>query len=344
MQRYCCSECFSDIAVKELIVREAQFGDCYFCNAEQVLVIQPNMLNGLFELALSCVHETDTGAHLSVVYCDELKIVSERVNKPIELLDSILGESLTAKSYELVESLLEYKGLWGEFKKHLINENRFFPKSSLYGQIFTSGQNHPSSEALAFLNAVDSLSRDKHKGSEFYRARISGTPLSAEDMGSPPKELATAGRANPVGIPYLYLSEDEETCFREIKPSNGATIYLSKVIAKSDLKLIDLTNPKHRVALLKFEESEIKTILKCIHLLEEFAMELSVPVLPEKSHLDYIPTQFICEFLRTIKVYDGLIFNSSYGDGKNVVLFSEGKVEITEPVEKLVCAIDIKVR
>ncbi|MGD8233199.1 RES family NAD+ phosphorylase [Vibrio sp. TRT 1302] len=325
-------------------MREAQFGDCYFCNAEQVSVIQPNMLNGLFELALSCVHEADTGAHLSKVYCDELKIVSERVNKPIELLDSILGESLTAKSYELVESLLEYKEQWGEFKKHLINENRFFPKSSLYGQIFTSGENHPSPEALAFLNAVDSLSRDKHKGSEFYRARISGTPLSADDMGSPPKELATAGRANPVGIPYLYLSEDEATCFREIRPSNGATIYLSKVIAKSDLKLIDLTNPKHRVALLKFEESEINSVLKCLHLLEEFAMELSVPVLPEKSHLDYIPTQFICEFLRTIKVYDGLIFNSSYGDGKNIVLFSDEKVYIANPTVKTVCSVDVKVK
>lgn len=344
MQSNCCSECFSDIAVKELIVREAQFGDCYFCNAEQVSVIQPNMLNGLFELALSCVHEADTGAHLSKVYCDELKIVSERVNKPIELLDSILGEGLTSKKYELAESLLEYKEQWAEFKNHLINENRFFPKNSLYGQIFTSEKNHPSSEALAFLNAVDSLSRDKHKGSEFYRARISDKPLSAMDMGPPPKELATAGRANPVGIPYLYLAEDEATCFREIRPSNGATIYLSKVTANRDLKLIDLTNPKYRVALLKFEESELKSVLKCLHLLEEFAMELSVPILPEKSHLDYIPTQFICEFLRTVKVYDGLIFNSSYGAGKNIVLFSKEKVDIDSPMEKVVYSVDVMVK
>ena len=50
------------------------------------------------------------------------------------------------------------------------------------------------------------------------------------------------------------------------------------------------------------------------------------------------------KFLRTIKVYDGLIFNSSYGDGKNIVLFSEEKVDIAEPKEKLVYAVNVYVK
>lgn len=59
---------------------------------------------------------------------------------------------------------------------------------------------------------------------------------------------------------------------------------------------------------------------------ELLARELSKPVLPNRSHLDYIPTQFICEFFKTVCGFDGLVFNSSFGNGKNVVLFDQNLV------------------
>lgn len=58
-------------------------------------------------------------------------------------------------------------------------------------------------------------------------------------MGCPPKELATAGRANPIGIPYLYLSDSAKTTYFEVR-----AVYLDKLSVgtfriERELKLID---------------------------------------------------------------------------------------------------------
>ena len=200
-----------------------------------------------------------------------------------------------------------------------------------------------SPEASVFLNTVEALSRPRDQGALFYRARVSEKPLKSNEMGSPPSDLASAGRANPVGIPYLYLTEDLDTCCQEVRPNNGAKIYISKIRSTKELRLVDLTAPKQKIALLKFEEEEIELAIKCLNLLQQFSEELTKPVLPEKSHLEYIPTQFICEYLRTMRSYDGIIFNSSYGTGRNVVLFSDDFVVIDEPIAHAVTSVEVRV-
>ncbi|PCD85418.1 RES family NAD+ phosphorylase [Vibrio mediterranei] len=344
MPQLCCINCFTDTAITEFIQREGVSDYCYFCQSEDVLTVEPSMLTGLFELVLGCVEQQADGEHLSKVYVNDLKVISSAVSHPSSLVDSILGEVSIDKKFKLLDSILEFKDQWSTFKKHLIEENRYFPNNSLYGRIFTTTTIHEESSSLegrTFLSTVDSLLKKRPINTVFYRARISDTNLTSDKMGTPPQDRASAGRANPVGIPYLYLAVDESTCFREVRPSNGATIYLSKVVATDELRLVDLTSPKQKLPLLKFDEEEIELTLKCLNLLEQFSDELSEPVLPEKSHLEYIPTQFICEFLRTIKGYDGLIFNSSYGAGKNVVLFSESKILIQEPIPHIVRSVEV---
>lgn len=314
--------------------------------------MHPDKLTGLFELVLGCIVEDAHGEEIQNVYVDELKIISETVLRPYELITQIMGDAFSGKRFSLNEGIAEYQDSWNAFKNHLIKENRFFPNNSLYGKIFINEINNEEAitkEAAVFLRTVDALSRPRDSGSFFYRARVSERTLGAHEMGRPPAEIASAGRANPVGIPYLYVAEDIDTCCQEVRPSNGAKIYISRVLAAKDLRLVDLTAPKQKIALLKFEEEEIELTLKCLNLLQQFSEELSKPVLPEKSHLDYIPTQFICEYLRTIssykgiQSYDGIVFNSSYGSGKNVVLFSDDTVTIEEPVAHTVTSVSVTV-
>ena len=53
------------------------------------------------------------------------------------------------------------------------------------------------------------------------------------------------------------------------------------------------------------------------------SQDLSKPMRRYDSELEYIPTQFICEFIRVITGADGIQFNSSLDqDGVNVVLFN----------------------
>ncbi|GLO60088.1 hypothetical protein MACH09_05960 [Vibrio sp. MACH09] len=342
----CCLHCFSDLAIIEIIQREGTFWNCSFCNSSDVLCIEPDNLTGLFELVLSCILESEQGDELHRFYTNEFKIVSDTVNNPAQLINEILGSGFDGKRFVLKEGISEYQEEWSTFKSHLIKENRFFPNNSLYGKIFSTDVNNELSvsvEAAIFLRTVEALSKQRASGELFYRARVSEKPLQALKMGSPPSEISSAGRANPAGIPYLYLAEDLNTCCQEVRPSNGSKIYVSEIRAKKDLRLVDLTDPKQKIALLKCEEEELELTLKCLNLLQQFSEELSKPVLPEKSHLDYIPTQFICEYLRTIRAYDGIVFNSSYGSGKNVVLFTDEHVQIDEPTAHTVTSVEVHV-
>ncbi|RZM84682.1 hypothetical protein C3B51_02370 [Pseudoalteromonas rubra] len=348
----CCLNCFTDRAIIELIQREGDISRCSFCDSDEFLCIAPEKLTGLFELVLGCIVEDIDGEEIQNVYVDELKIVSETVRRPNDLISQIMGEEFNEKKFSFNAGIVEYQDAWNAFKNHLIKENRFFPNNSLFGKIFINESNNEdtiTTEAAVFLRTIDALSRPRDSGFIFHRARVSDKALRAHEMGSPPAAIASAGRANPVGIPYLYVAEDFDTCCQEVRPSNGATIYVSEVIAARDLTLVDLTAPKQKVALLKFEEEEIELTLKCLNLLQQFSEELSKPVLPEKSQLDYIPTQFICEYLRTIgsyqgtQSYDGIVFNSSYGSGQNVVLFSDDSVEIEAPTAHTVTSVSVEV-
>ncbi|TON78738.1 hypothetical protein CGH49_24405 [Vibrio parahaemolyticus] len=44
-----------------------------------------------------------------------------------------------------------------------------------------------------------------------------------------------------------------------------------------------------------------------------------------------MPTQFLCEYFKSLGTYDGIIFNSSFGKGKNYVFFDRDKFNISEP-------------
>ncbi|WP_270831985.1 RES family NAD+ phosphorylase [Aeromonas sp. QDB03] len=232
--------------------------------------------------------------------------------------------------------------LWLEFKKELIHKNRFFPTGNIYGKMFSSFQNEKNSiEKNTFIQLIDELCEVREQTDCFYRARISDSALLKEHMGSPPPEKASAGRANPAGIVYLYVAENEETCIREVRPSIGSTVYISTCVAKRSLKLINLTNPKKRISLLKYAGDEMDLIIDHLALIELFSKELAQPVIPERATLDYIPTQFLCEFIKSISDYDGITFTSSFGTGENIVLFYPDTVEINNPITKNVTSVSV---
>ena len=53
---------------------------------------------------------------------------------------------------------------------------------------------------------------------------------------------------------------------------------------------------------------------------------LSKPVDRNKTSLEYLPTQYLCEFIKD-QGFHGVLYNSFLGDGYNIVLFDETKVE-----------------
>ncbi|MDC4227713.1 MAG: RES family NAD+ phosphorylase [Candidatus Manganitrophus sp.] len=83
-------------------------------------------------------------------------------------------------------------------------------------------------------------------GSDLYRARIQidDSAIHLSEMGRPPAELARNGRANPVGIPYLYVASTPETAIAETRPHPGDLISVAKFKVTASLRLLKFTESK----------------------------------------------------------------------------------------------------
>jgi RES domain-containing protein len=155
------------------------------------------------------------------------------------------------------------------------------------------------------------------QGTVFYRARINKhEPFTKdEDLKAPRKGEASAGRLNPKGIPYLYVSESIETIVAEVQPWIGAEITIAECKARRDLKVVDFTP----------SDVELSAPNNYRRVISE---EFSKPVRPDSKELSYLPTQFIAEYFR-IKGLDGLKYESAvHMGGKNIALFDVEAMDV----------------
>jgi len=203
------------------------------------------------------------------------------------------------------------KKQWNEFCEEITYKNRFFPQTSpdmnLLGDILSY-----SEERIA-------------KGECLYRARLSldGQRLGLEEMGAPPKLQAADGRANPKWISYLYAASDADTAISELRPQvhNSVTVGIFK--ANSHLAMVDLRNP-YMDSPFKWGD-RLAYVLDIYAFLRVLGYILSKPVDRNTALNEYLPTQYLCEFIKN-KGYDGVLYNSGLADGHNMVVFDERKL------------------
>ncbi len=55
----------------------------------------------------------------------------------------------------------------------------------------------------------------------------------------PLRDRTREGRANPKGIPYLYLATHEDVAMAEVRPWIGSNISLGRFLTTRDLCLVD---------------------------------------------------------------------------------------------------------
>ena len=257
------------------------------------------------------------------------KILNDTLNK--------LGSTIT-NSEELVdfsEEILENINYWFKLKDQLKWERRYFTDINYI------------TDDLGW----DSFFESKViiKGDDiYYRARLHSNAdedfFSDKQMFCPPKEISTAGRANPIGIPYLYLSDNEETILYEIRAS-----YLDEVsVATFSLK------QENEVEVIISDFTETPTLyhpngvnkrIKSTLLKQLISRDLSKPMRRYDSELDYIPTQFICEFIKIFTNVQGIKFRSSlHNVGNNLVIFNQDIMNCTSVKKVQVSKVNIKSR
>ena len=210
-----------------------------------------------------------------------------------------------------------------------------------------------------FLDAVllTSKNREKslRKGRVFWRAQLGsaksggiereGKMLLQDDIPYPPERMkplvdrAKEGRANPKGIPYLYLSTKKPTAIQEIRPWTGSHISMAIFEIVRDLKVVDCSKNIHKLDGTGHNSLYLNTddwrngklsgteIEECVWSWIDRAF--SIPVDPSDDKAGYAPTQILAELFKANN-YDGIIFNSLFAEGKNLILFDISSVKLTK--------------
>ncbi len=316
----CCAECIGDRYLRREIVpdRSTETGKCSFCGRQSVALVEPSELFEYFDLLVSSYRRDPDGKLLVQLFREDWGLfedseMSDAVAKSLvaEILDD--GEIVREKFAPLVNSDTGNLGEWEKLRDELMYRNRFFPESNI---------------DLGRLKAL--LSPLTLTTGEFpvlwYRARIQAgdEPFGLKDMGAPPRRVASHGRANPAGIPYLYLGSNPTTAVSEIRPHTGERVCVADFKISGNLKLVDLRNPKKTVSPFQLGDGEEITRMRAdLPYLERLGQELTRPILPQAAAIDYTPSQYLCEFIKKAGS-DGVIYRSSVGDGMNFALFNPG--------------------
>lgn len=242
-------------------------------------------------------------------------------------LDYVLGQMRYPFHLDdKVRYIAEYQNylqIWKDVKEEVKTNTRFFCHLGAIADILREYD-------------IDNDSLQLFKNNKYYRARVHHKEepvFPKENMGCPKDPtLATPGRANPRGIRYLYLCSDDLTPFYEVRPYYLDRVDIGEFLIKEDeLKIVDFTE---KVNLFKvfYDDGEdvFKQKVKRRVLFDAFSSDLSKPLRSFDSELEYIPTQYICEYFKDSGA-DGIMFQSSVREkGKNLVLFYPEKAECVE--------------
>lgn len=317
----CCPNCFNDTFLTSVINQKSESkGNCDFCTTEDIYIINPERLNDYFQPLLDLYDPTESNGKSIAQLLKEDWILFDALNedKIIELLESIFdfkfdGLFISKQNGDEVNILN-----WQDFKSELKHDNRYFPKKA------------PSYDHIKGLLQYIILANEDIP-EYLYRSRVNiDTPIiDIEKMGKPPEKISTAGRANPIGIPYLYTASNIETAIAEIRPHKGDKITVAKFEVKEPLSLADLRSPRRSVSPFGLDENGLNQIFIDLDYLCHLGDELSKPILPREAHLEYLSSQYLCELIKHCG-FDGVVYTSSVGDGDNYAIFSDTKLEAIE--------------
>ena len=315
MPTRCCPECFDDRGLRKDIfpLLEPVRGTCDFCGTADVDLLEPRQLGAYFEL-LANVYEPDPGGKSLVEWMKEDWALFSHPRMDIahakELLGEILDDGEIVRQPFVPSPSYSSEGLiqWETLRDEMMYRNRWFLDVSI---------DTDRLEGLLVHLPADNLPQ------RWYRARLlnSDEIYPIEKMGAPPKRMTSHGRANPAGIPYLYLSSRPETAASEVRPHTGELACVADFTIAEPLRAVDLRNPRKLVSpFLLAESSAIGQLRADIPFLERLGDELTRPVLPSGAAIDYIPSQYLCEFIKKCG-YGGVVYRSSVSDGINLALF-----------------------
>ncbi len=138
---------------------------------------------------------------------------------------------------------------------------------------------------------------------------------------------ATEGRANPKGIPVLYLSTRRKTALSEVRPWLGSLVSCAHFRTTRPLSIVDLSVYHQDGFVSYFSEPDASKREKAVW--TQIDRAFSEPTTSADDAADYVPTQVIAELFKQ-EGRDGIAYKSAFGgNGYNIVLFDPADAELT---------------
>ncbi|WP_273853120.1 RES family NAD+ phosphorylase [Guptibacillus spartinae] len=331
----CCTKCFKDPEIKAIIegIGKKVESECDTCGKRNGYIYDTeendelvDSFNGLLEIYTPesqlpddfpmekkylLKNELDDRWNIFNIEKDKIyplvkNICAEKYNETSDLFNTPISILVLNESDYLESNSLLKTNDWKSFVKEIKYHNRF-------------NTNFINTNVLDIF--CDYVKVSYKKEQTFYRARISQQEegFSINEMGCPPIGKASDGRANPLGISYLYLSNNIDTTIHEIRAGTHDYITVGTFRLKRDIELIDfITLDK----ISPFSEIGLEQHAVNKEHLRKISDEIAKPLRRGDSVLDYLPTQYISDYLKS-KGHEGIRYKSTMNpEGFNIAIFN----------------------
>jgi hypothetical protein len=227
----------------------------------------------------------------------------------------------------------------------------------------------PGAEVPRGVKMLDELARlireyelvaEVAAGTPLYRCRLHAVRKrywTAKGLGAPPDEKASQSRMSPAGIPMFYAAEERETALAETidkrTRTKGATIAM--FCPTTTCRIIDLSRLPPNPSPFGCDPQVVRRRHE-LGFLHGFLRDVSGHVERDgREHIDYVPTQVVCEYLRHVfrddqdRPVHGLAWESAKRPGaRSIVLFLDrnhcveqgerptGLIAVPEPLVELI--------
>ena len=336
-------ECFKDEQISSMIASENRHGECEIQGIKDCVVYDTEEDHYLEEYLEEIMDAFTVAKHLKVSETDPRvgylhtflarwkvfkvnevsiqkiikEICSQRYQDEPELFDEKVTVRELFSSDEMERKCILKTYSWDDFCYNIKHVNRFHSQQVNFKEL---------------KNLLENMLVDIPAGSlTLYRSRICDVEsytkgYSNRKMGVPPIALTTAGRTNSEGIQCLYLASDEETTFHEVRARDNDHVSVGEFCQVKDLKIVDLSL-FDKIGPFSIPDFDMTWFAINIDIIRKIGNEVAMPMRRFDSVLDYVPTQYICDYVKHLG-YDGIRYKSTLVEGGiNYAIFDERKFE-----------------
>lgn len=192
------ADCFNDEEIKNYISSDGIVEHCDVLDRDSVKVINLDNFYDFFSDVFRMFKE-EGSSKLSVAdyLLRDWNLFQNKVvaSKIITECKAMLGSALDVAHVTYIDAITDNVNKWEQIKHDLQFKSRYMTRIESY---FPTDPDLSKCLTTVLLPA----------GTILYRARVLPDKVSyykKNDLGCPPAEKVSNGRANPIGIPYLYL-------------------------------------------------------------------------------------------------------------------------------------------